>query len=83
MGGGADLTPISWLEWRLSLGTALIDALKEPMSGFVREGRVRICLLVNGAGQVLSQHGFTRSYEVMNVASLAAAIHAAWSSSLM
>jgi Ca-activated chloride channel homolog len=24
-----DLKPISWLEWRLSLGTALIDAMKE------------------------------------------------------
>jgi VWFA-related protein len=28
---GADITPISWLEWRLSLGTALIDALKEGL----------------------------------------------------
>ena len=54
----------------------LMDALKEPMRNFVRESRVRICLLVNGAGQVLSQHGFTRSYEVMNVASLAASAHA-------
>jgi predicted regulator of Ras-like GTPase activity (Roadblock/LC7/MglB family) len=31
---------------------------------------------VNGAGQVLAQHGFTSNYEVMNVASLAAATHA-------
>jgi len=42
----------------------------------VRESRVRIALLINSAGQVLAQHGFTRSYEVMNVASLAAAAHA-------
>lgn len=54
----------------------LVEALKVPMSDFVREARVRIALLVNGAGQVLGQHGFTRSYEVMNVASLAAATHA-------
>lgn len=55
----------------------LVEAIKEPMRGFVRESRVRIALLVNGAGQVLGQHGFTRSYEVMNVASLAAAAHSA------
>jgi hypothetical protein len=53
----------------------LIAALKAPMSTFVSESRVRIALLVNGAGQVLAQHGFTRSYEVMNVASLAAATY--------
>jgi predicted regulator of Ras-like GTPase activity (Roadblock/LC7/MglB family) len=54
----------------------LVEALSEPIHSFVRESRVRIVLLVNGAGQVLAQHGFTRSYEVMNVASLAAAAHA-------
>jgi hypothetical protein len=35
-----------------------------------------MAMLVNGAGQVLAQHGFARRYEVMNVASLAAATHA-------
>src|SRR5690606_37384907 len=55
----------------------LVDALKQPMRQFVRESRVRIALLINGSGQVIGQHGFARSYEVMNVASLAAAIHAA------
>jgi predicted regulator of Ras-like GTPase activity (Roadblock/LC7/MglB family) len=54
----------------------LVEALREPIHAFVRESRVRIALLVNGSGQVLAQHGFTRSYEVMNVASLAAAAHA-------
>jgi predicted regulator of Ras-like GTPase activity (Roadblock/LC7/MglB family) len=53
----------------------LVAALRAPIQGFVRESRVRIALLVNGAGQVLAQHGFTRSYEVMNVAALAAAAH--------
>jgi predicted regulator of Ras-like GTPase activity (Roadblock/LC7/MglB family) len=54
----------------------LAGALRVPIEHFVREARVRIVLLVNGAGQVLAQHGFTSSYEVMNVASLAAATHA-------
>jgi predicted regulator of Ras-like GTPase activity (Roadblock/LC7/MglB family) len=56
---------------------ALVEALREPTRRFVRESRVRIVILINGAGQVLAQHGFTRSYEVMNVASLAAAAHSA------
>jgi predicted regulator of Ras-like GTPase activity (Roadblock/LC7/MglB family) len=56
--------------------TRLVDALRVPIEEFVRESRVRIALLVNGSGQVLAQHGFTSSYEVMNVASLAAATHA-------
>ena len=55
----------------------LIEALKAPIGEFVRDSRVRTALLINGAGQVLAQHGFTRSYEVMNVASLAAAAHSA------
>jgi predicted regulator of Ras-like GTPase activity (Roadblock/LC7/MglB family) len=54
----------------------LVEALKPPIQRFVRESRARIALLVSGSGQVLAQHGFTRSYEVMNVASLAAATHA-------
>ena len=54
----------------------LVKALRGPMTEFVRESHVRTALLINGAGQVLGQHGFTRSYEVMNVASLAAATHA-------
>ena len=54
----------------------VMEALKPPIATFVRESRVRIVLLISGSGQVLAQHGFTRSYEVMNVASLAAAAHA-------
>lgn len=54
----------------------VVEALKPPIAEFVRESRARIALLINGSGQVLAQHGFTRSYEVMNVASLAAAAHA-------
>jgi hypothetical protein len=54
----------------------LVEALREPMHAFVREARVRIALLVNRSGQILAQHGFARGYQVMNVASLAAATHA-------
>jgi predicted regulator of Ras-like GTPase activity (Roadblock/LC7/MglB family) len=54
----------------------LMPALRAPVQRFVREARVRIALLVSGSGQVLAQHGFTRSYEIMNVASLAASTHA-------
>ncbi len=54
-----------------------MPALKEPTRRFVQEARVRTCLIVSGAGQVLAQHGFTRSYEVVNIAALAAAAHAA------
>jgi predicted regulator of Ras-like GTPase activity (Roadblock/LC7/MglB family) len=54
----------------------IVAALKEPIAIFVRDARVRVSLLINRSGQVLAQHGFTSSYEVMNVASLAAAAHA-------
>lgn len=55
---------------------ALVAALQGPVDEFVRDARVRISLVISGSGQVLGQHGFTSSYEVMNVASLAAAAHA-------
>ena len=50
-------------------------ALREPMRRFVRESRVRTAILVNRSGQVLAHHGFARSYDVGNVAALAAAAH--------
>ncbi|NLG61083.1 MAG: hypothetical protein GX539_02475 [Candidatus Cloacimonetes bacterium] len=55
----------------------VVEALRAPIQTFVRESRARIALVVTGSGQVLAQHGFARRYEVMNVASLAAAAHAA------
>jgi predicted regulator of Ras-like GTPase activity (Roadblock/LC7/MglB family) len=55
----------------------LVEALRGPIESFVHDSRVRITLLVTGSGQVLAQHGFSSSYEVMNVASLAAAANAA------
>jgi len=54
----------------------LVEALRGPVETFVRDSRVRTTILITGSGQVLAQHGFTSSYEVMNVASLAAAANA-------
>ncbi|HEX6939403.1 MAG TPA: roadblock/LC7 domain-containing protein [Longimicrobiales bacterium] len=54
----------------------LIEALREPVRAFVRDARIRVALLVSSSGQLLAQHGFSRGYEVANVASLAAAAHA-------
>lgn len=55
----------------------LSERLKDPLWEFVRESRVRIAVLVTASGQVLAQHGFTRSVEIVGVASLAASAHAA------
>jgi len=54
----------------------LMGALRDPVHEFIHDSRARIALVVNRSGKVLAQHGFTSSYEVMNVASLAAAAHA-------
>ncbi|MFO7893574.1 MAG: roadblock/LC7 domain-containing protein [Longimicrobiales bacterium] len=51
------------------------EALEEPMTDFVRESRVRTALLVNHSGQVLARHGFSRGFDVGDVATLAAAAH--------
>jgi predicted regulator of Ras-like GTPase activity (Roadblock/LC7/MglB family) len=51
------------------------EALAEPMKTFVRDSRVRTAVLVNRSGQVLAHHGFGQSYDIGNVAALAAAAH--------
>ncbi len=51
------------------------EALAEPMKTFVRDSRVRTAVLVNRSGQVLAHHGFGQSYDIGNVATLAAAAH--------
>jgi predicted regulator of Ras-like GTPase activity (Roadblock/LC7/MglB family) len=53
-----------------------VGDLAEPVRRFVDEARVRSVLLINGSGQVLAQHGFTRALDVTGVAALAAGIHA-------
>lgn len=55
----------------------VVAAVKAPIGDFVRESHVRTALLISSSGQVVAQHGFLRSLEVMNVASLAAAAHSA------
>lgn len=55
--------------------TRAAERLREPMRDFVRESRVRTAILVNHSGQVLAQHGFSRGFDVANVAALAAAAH--------
>jgi predicted regulator of Ras-like GTPase activity (Roadblock/LC7/MglB family) len=52
------------------------NSLEQPMKSFVREARVRTAILVNHSGQVLAHHGFSRGFEVGDVAALAAATHA-------
>lgn len=51
------------------------EAIGGPMKDFVREARVRTALLVNHSGQILAQHGFSRGFDVGDVATLAAAAH--------
>jgi predicted regulator of Ras-like GTPase activity (Roadblock/LC7/MglB family) len=54
----------------------VVSRLRAPMAEFVGESRVRTAILLSHSGQVLAQHGFTRRYDITNVAALAAAAHA-------
>ena len=46
------IAPVSWLEWRLSLGTALIDALKEALARVDRaHNPLPIILVVSDGGE--------------------------------
>jgi len=52
---GGDITPISWLEWRLSLGTALIDALKEGLAQVEKASNpLPVILVVSDGGENVS-----------------------------
>jgi VWFA-related protein len=47
-----DIKPISWLEWRLSLGTALIDALKEGLAQIERaHNSLPVIVVVSDGGE--------------------------------
>lgn len=46
----------------------------EPLGEFVRESSARVVLVMTSSGQVIAQHGFTRSLDVMAAASLGAGI---------
>jgi hypothetical protein len=48
--------------------------LREPLTEFLRESSARLGLIMTSAGQVIAQHGFTRSVDVMSAAALGAGI---------
>ncbi len=45
-----------------------------PLTTFLTESSARLVLLMTSAGQVIAQHGFTRSLDVMAAAALGAGI---------
>jgi len=50
--------------------------VESPLAGFLAESAARVTLLMTSAGQVVAQHGFTRSLDVMSAAALGAGIMA-------
>lgn len=48
--------------------------LAEPLTELVRESSARLALVMTASGQVIGQHGFTRSLDVMAAAALGAGI---------
>jgi hypothetical protein len=61
---GADIKPISWLEWRLSLGTALIDALKEGLTQVESASNpLPVILVVSDGGENVSGMSLSKLVE--------------------
>jgi hypothetical protein len=50
--------------------------IEEPLKRFVVDAGAELALLLHPSGQVLAQHGFARSVDVMSACALAAGIHA-------
>jgi hypothetical protein len=48
--------------------------VESPLSTFLTESAARVTLLMTASGQVVAQHGFTRSLDVMSAAALGAGI---------
>ncbi len=48
--------------------------VEDPLRTFLAESGSRVVLLMTSAGQVVAQHGFTRSMDVMSAAALGAGI---------
>ena len=46
----------------------------QPLQTFLSESSARLILLMTTSGQVIAQHGFSRSFEVMTAAALGSAI---------
>jgi hypothetical protein len=53
---------------------ALEPWVAAPLQTFINESSARLILLMTTSGQVVAQHGFSRSVEVMTAAALGAAI---------
>jgi hypothetical protein len=53
---------------------ALEPWVAAPLETFIAESSARLILLMTTSGQVIAQHGFSRSVEVMTAAALGAAI---------
>jgi hypothetical protein len=53
---------------------ALEPWVAAPLQTFIAESSARLILLMTTSGQVVAQHGFSRSLEVMTAAALGAAI---------
>jgi hypothetical protein len=53
---------------------ALEPWVTAPLQTFITESSARLILLMTTSGQVVAQHGFARSVEVMTAAALGAAI---------
>jgi len=53
---------------------ALEPWVVEPLQAFLGESSARLTLLMTTSGQVVAQHGFSRSLDVMTAAALGAAI---------
>ena len=50
--------------------------VEAPLGGFLKESAARLTLLMTSSGQVVAQHGFTRSLDVMAASALGAGIMA-------
>lgn len=50
--------------------------VEPPLNDFLKESSARVTLLMTSSGQVVAQHGFTRSMDVMSAAALGAGIMA-------
>lgn len=48
--------------------------VEAPLQTFLAESAARVTLLMTSSGQVVAQHGFTRSLDVMSAAALGAGI---------
>jgi hypothetical protein len=59
------------------MNTTVVESwIEGPLHQFLDDAGVELALLLHPSGQVLAQHGFARSVDVMSACALAAGIHA-------